>query len=74
MDYFEKREMDQLSKIIETNLKKKRGMNAGQYTMGELSYAELGIRLAILMMEMNVDEEGLKNWIQERKNEKQKTI
>ena len=66
LGYFEQRQVDQLSAVIKTNLQKKRGMGAGKYEIGTMSLAELGIRLAILMMELDMDADGLKHWIRER--------
>lgn len=67
LDYMSKKEVDALGKIIQINLQRKYGEHAGQYAMGDKSYAELAIRLSIYMIQKDMSEEDLRQWIKDRK-------
>jgi len=63
LDFYEQEQVKMVGRIIDANLKKLYGKKAGKYSMGELSFAELGIRLAILMMEWGWEAETLEFYI-----------
>jgi hypothetical protein len=60
----ERSEVDRVGYLLERNTKKKYGQKSGKFHMGALSYGILAIRLAILMIELNIkDGEELKKMI-----------
>lgn len=66
LDYEDKRDVDNVGKIIQANMKRKYGHLATKFRMGDVCYAELAIRLSILMIQEDCDADGLRKWIQGR--------